>query len=184
MSNDVKNNRIVSNDITAQNRPQTTFKSNLDLPDVDTCMARLALVSQQKSASAIMRWLGLPPSTHSNWKRRNSVNYDRVVEGLLRHNVSLDWFFAPSTDLFYPNVSSVVSETGTEYQSNEAVTLTLKALEHVEPIMQHYKVEMTEQNRQIMAETFLKRRGDGMLLDTALRQVAIALATAQGNAEG
>lgn len=179
MSNDVKNDHSMSNDLTAQNRPQTTFKSNLVLPDVDTCMARLELVSQQRSASAIMRWLGLSVSTYSNWKRRNSVNYDRVIEGLLRHGVSLDWFFAPHVDLYYPHVSSVVSEDGSEYQTNAAVTLTLKALEHVEPIMQQHNVAMTEQNRRVMADTFFKRRGDGMLLATALNQVAIALATAQ-----
>src|SRR5690554_4594491 len=106
----------MSKDETKLTRPQDFAKSNYQLPDLDTCMRRLAIVSEQSSGSAIMRWLGLPAATHSNWKRRQSVNYDRVIEGLLRQGVSLDWFFAPGADLFYPNVSSLVAEKGIDYE--------------------------------------------------------------------
>lgn len=154
-------------------------KSNFDLPNIDTCIERLKLVSKQTSASAVMRWLGLPESTYSNWKRRGSINYDRVIEGLLRQNVSLDWLFAPNVDLLYPGVSLTVTENEGVAYSTPSVADTLKALEFVEPIMERFQVPMTEQNRQFMAETFFKRRGDAMLLETALQQVALALATAQ-----
>lgn len=166
-------------DILGLTRPQALPKSNHPLPDLDTCMARLAIVSEQSSASAIMRWLGLPATTYSNWKRRQSVNYDRVIEGLLRHGVSLDWFFAPGEDLHYPNVSSFVHEKSADYEVADGLELMLKALDVVEPIMREYGVAMTEANRKVMAETLLKRRGDGLLLETALHQVAKALVTAQ-----
>jgi len=166
-------------DISGLTRPQAMLKSNSPLPDLDTCMGRLAIVSELSSASAIMRWLGLPETTYSNWKRRNSVNYDRVIAGLLRRGVSLDWFFAPGVDLHYPNVSSFIHENGATYEVTDGLDVMLKALDIVEPIMREHGVAMTEANRKIMAETLLKRRGDGLLLETALHQVAKALVTAQ-----
>lgn len=176
----------MSKDETKLTRPQDFAKSNYQLPDLDTCMRRLAIVSEQSSGSAIMRWLGLPAATHSNWKRRQSVNYDRVIEGLLRQGVSLDWFFAPGADLFYPNVSSLVAEKGIDYEVTDGLDVMFKALQVVEPIMAEYGVPMTEQNRKLMTETLLKRRGDGMLLETALQQVAKALAatTTKTNEQG
>jgi hypothetical protein len=154
-------------------------KSNMELPDLDTCIERLKLVSKQTSASAVMRWLGLPASTYSNWKRRKSMNYDRVIEGLLRQGVSLDWLFAPNVDLYYPNVSLIVTEQDEVKYSAPSVADTMKALQYVEPIMKKHNVPMTEANHQFMTEAYFKRRGDAMLLDTALQQVALALATAQ-----
>ena len=171
----------MSNDTDELNRPQELGKINYRLPDLDTCMQRLAVVSKQSSASAIMRWLGLPASTHSNWKRRNSVNYDRVIEGLLRQGVSLDWFFAPAADLWYPNVSSMVTEKDARYELPSDFDMMLSVLDVIEPIMEHHQVAMTEAHRKVMTETWLKRRGDGMLLETALHQVAKALATAQAS---
>lgn len=169
----------MSNDTIKLNRPHASGKINYPLPDLDTCMQRLAVVSKQPSASAIMRWLGLPESTHSNWKRRNSVNYDRVIEGLLRQGVSLDWFFAPAVYLRYPNVSSIVTEQEGDYEVPAEFDTMLQALEVVEPIMKQYGVLMTESNRKLMTELFFKRRGEGVVLETALHQVAKALAAAQ-----
>lgn len=171
----------MSNDTNKLNRPQASGKINCALPDLETCMQRLAVISKQTSASAIMRWLGLPEATHSNWKRRKSINYDRVIEGLLRQGVSLDWFFAPSVQLRYPNVSLIVTEKESDYEVPAELDVMLKALEVVEPIMQQHGVAMTESNRKLMTETLLKGRGDGVLLETALHQVAKALATAQAN---
>lgn len=169
----------MSNDNNKLNRPQASGKINSALPDLDTCMQRLAIVSKQSSASAIMRWLGLPEATHSNWKRRQSINYDRVIEGLLRQGVSLDWFFAPGVQLRYPNVSLIVTEKDTDYEVPAEFDAMLKALEVVEPIMQQHGVLMTERNRKLMTEMFFKSRGEGVLLDAALHQVAKALATAR-----
>ncbi|SFV21417.1 helix-turn-helix domain-containing protein [Pseudidiomarina donghaiensis] len=169
----------MSNDTSKLNKPQASGKINCALPDLETCMQRLAVISKQTSASAIMRWLGLPEATHSNWKRRNSINYDRVIEGLLRQGVSLDWFFAPAVYLRYPNVSSIVTEQDADYEVPAEFDAMLKALDVVEPIMQQYGVLMTESNRKLMTELFFKRRGEGVVLETALHQVAKALATAQ-----
>lgn len=169
----------MSKDTTSVNRPHALSEINNAQPDLATCMQRLAMVSGYSTASAIMRWLGLPEATHSNWKRRKSVNYDRIIEGLLRQGVSLDWFFAPGMDLWYPDVSSIVTEDGANYAVTDKLDVMLKALEVVEPIMEEHNVPMTEANRKIMTATLLKRRGNGMVLETALHQVAKALATAQ-----
>src|SRR5690554_1783330 len=177
MSFDAKEKQNMPKDTLGLTRPQASAKSNYQLPDLDTCMQRLAVVSEQSSASAIMRWLGLPATTYSNWKRRKSVNYDRVVDGLLRHGVSLDWFFAPGADLTYPQVSGLVNENGADYEVSNSIEVTLKALNVVEPIMREHGVAMTEHNRKLMAETLLKGRGTGILLEAALHQVAKALAT-------
>lgn len=166
-----------------ENRPQNPIKSNFELPDVDTVMERLALISGERSASGIMRWLGIKPSSIANWKRRGSVNFDPIIAGLLRHRVSLDWLFAPYEDLFYPTVGQLgeLNESTPLYQQNQAMNLAIEAINRIDPVLERYNLPKTETNRQLMSETYFKKRGEALILSAALNQVAKALATAQPN---
>lgn len=71
-----------------------SLSANNNLPDLDECMRRLELISGLRGKGRIMRWLGLPEGSYSNWKRRGKVNYGKLAVGLLSQGKSLDWFCA------------------------------------------------------------------------------------------
>ncbi|KFZ31521.1 hypothetical protein IDSA_02085 [Pseudidiomarina salinarum] len=160
----------------------SAITSSLDpeysLPDIDECMARLELISGLRGKGRIMRWLDLPEGTYSNWKRRNSVNYGKLVGGLLSQGVSLDWFFAPYQNLRYPAPVDVLDlgEIQAFHREQDTMEETIRALVRVEPLLTHYGAPLTEPNKQLMVETFRLQRREVVPLNMVLRQVAKALA--------
>lgn len=163
-----------------------SLSANNNLPDLDECMRRLELISGLRGKGRIMRWLGLPEGSYSNWKRRGKVNYGKLAVGLLSQGKSLDWFFAPYEDLHYPAPVDVVDlgEIQAFHREQDTMEETIRALVRVEPLLTHYGVPLTEPNKQLMVETFRLQRREVVPLNIVLRQVAKALALQGGASRG
>ncbi|MDX1705051.1 hypothetical protein [Pseudidiomarina sp.] len=156
--------------------------SELYLPDLEQCIKRLEIVSGLRGKGRVMRWLGLAEGTYSNWKRRNSVNYSKLIAGLLARRISLDWFFAPYENLHYPAPGEGLDlgEIQAFHREQDTIEETIRALVRIEPLLTHYNVALTEANKQIMVETFRLQRSEVVPVNIVLRQVAKALALQPG----
>lgn len=155
-------------------------KSKVEMLTMDEVIARLRRYFGDQSVAALMRKLGIPVSTYGNWRKRESVTYDHLVQGLLRCGISLDWFFAPQQHLDYPRPSQLYLGEGaaTAYQGEANHTEVLMAATEVRPFIEQYKVPETPENLTAMVELYLAARSDYVNVDFALRKLAMALAKA------
>lgn len=176
MSKDTEMRTNMSKDYKMNGTPTET-KSKDVLPSLEETVKRLQRVSGEKRMIRIMRWLGVSDTTFANWRRRNTVNHVVIMEALLKRGISLDWFYAEEQDLLYPMGPSrdQLAEYAERYKTG-MVEETIKALKFVEPLFKKYQVPDTEENRQILVETYLARRENYITLSFGLQQVAKALA--------
>ncbi len=176
----MNNNNNMPNDSNLMS-PSDDSEPPLEVPDYDLTLHRLRLLSGERTPTDVLRWLGLNLFTFSNWKRRGRINFDPIIAELLRRRISLDWFFAPYENLFYPAVGQLggINDICEQQQQSYAVDMAIEALARVDPILERHGAELSEENRQIMSDTYFKRRGNVVTLTAALNQVAKALANSQ-----
>ncbi|WP_157981084.1 helix-turn-helix domain-containing protein [Pseudidiomarina insulisalsae] len=149
-------------------------------------MTRLKLYYGDQSLASLMRYLGIPTSTYSNWRKRGTVTYDHLVQGLIRAGISLDWFFAPQRQLDYPRPSQLhlAESNGGGYQRQQNDTNeVLAALAEVKPYLQRYQLSETQVNQSLLLQTYLAARADHVSVDFALDKVAQALRVCQKEQE-
>jgi hypothetical protein len=73
------------------------MNSNLHAENV---IIRLKQILNEKSDQKLGDFLGIPKSTISNWRQRNSVPYSICVQIALERNVSLDWLLTGEGAVF------------------------------------------------------------------------------------
>ncbi|WP_126770979.1 helix-turn-helix domain-containing protein [Pseudidiomarina homiensis] len=166
----------MSND-TEINTTQGPQKSNVEMLNMDEVVARLRLYFGDESTASLMRRLGIPQSTYGNWRQRQNVTYDHLVQGLLRVGISLDWFFAPRQQLDYPRPSDlhVDEPIMLHYKPSSDTEEVLRATAEVKPFLRRYQLPETPRNQQLLVDTYLASRADHIGLDFALNQIALAL---------
>ncbi|MBY6063456.1 hypothetical protein CWI80_02775 [Pseudidiomarina sediminum] len=155
-------------------------KSNVEMLTMDEVVTRLRRYYGDQSVAALMRKLGIPTSTYGNWRKRGTVTYDHLVQGLIRCGISLDWFFAPDRHLDYPRPSQLyLSESeNAAYQGEKQHTEVLTAAAEVRPFMAQYQVPETPENEALLVEVYLAARADHVNVDFALRKLAMVLGKA------
>lgn len=159
------------------NTTQGPQKSNVEMLNMDEVIARLKLYFGNESTASLMRRLGIPKSTYGNWKKRRTISYDYLVQGLLQAGVSLDWFFAPRQQLNYPRPSELYLNEPIvlHYQPSSDTEEVLKATAEIKPFLQRYNLPETTRNQQLLVDTYLASRADHIGIDFALNQIALAL---------
>ncbi|EKE79312.1 helix-turn-helix domain-containing protein [Idiomarina xiamenensis] len=146
------------------------------------CIERLKLVSGETRVAGLMRWMGVNKTSYANWRRRETIPYGAIVKALLRHGISLDWFFAPEFDLHYPTPDQLsgVNEQRLHYDAQRERTLkVIVALEAVEPVLRRNGLAFNEKNRETMLETYFAAKHGFVPLQKALIQTALALKVVQ-----
>lgn len=176
MSNDSKNNKNPSVDTNLNSTPMRP-ESKTEFLDFDTCMARMRAISGQSRDSRAVAHFGIRYSTYSNWLRRGRINCGTLVQALLAHGTSLDKFFAPDQHLTYPTGLAEAQILGISEESSEfnSVQLTLKAMARIEPLLRELNIECTEDEKELLIETYFGQRDDVVSLNFALRQVLKAM---------
>lgn len=166
MSNDAKTNTT-----------QGPQKSNVEMLNMDEVIARLRLYFGDESIASLMRRLAIPKSTYGNWRKRDHITYDYLVQGLLHAGISLDWFFAPRQQLDYPRPSELhlAEPVMLHYEPSSDTQDVLHAMNEVKPILQRYGLADTPRNQQLLVDTYLASRADHIGIDFALNQIARAL---------
>lgn len=166
----------MSND-TKINTTQGPQKSNVEMLNMDEVIARLKLYFGDESIASLMRRIGIPKSTYGNWRKRQTITYDHLVQGLLQAGISLDWFFAPRQQLNYPRPSELYLNEPIvlHYQPSSDTEEVLRATAEVKPFLQRYELPETPRNQQLLVDTYLASRADHIGIDFALNQIARAL---------
>ncbi len=176
MSNDRKTNKNKSNDTGLNSTPMRN-KSKTEFIDFDTCMTRLRAISGHTRDSKVLQYFDIPQSTYSNWLRRGRLNTGTLVGVLLAQGTSLDKFFAPDQILSYPAGVAEAQALGIHEPELVAssVSLTLRALTRIEPLLQELNIELSEAQKELLVDTYFGQRNETVSLSFALQQVAKAL---------
>lgn len=72
--------------------------------EFENIMSRLKKAVNAKSNNELAMMLGLSSSGFANLKKRNSVPYDRILEVLKSHNVSMDWLLTGEGEMLKSRV--------------------------------------------------------------------------------
>ena len=144
------------------NKTQLTSKSKTPEPSLEEYLERLSRISGESKPAGIMRWLGVSPSSYSNWVRRGTIPYKTIVSALLARNISLNWFFAPYSRLEIPPLrDESVREGAKTYlqqkREDEGETDRLiKAYSQCQALLESYGAEVEPKNMKLMLDLYFE----------------------------
>lgn len=165
------------------NKPQAPSKSKADEPTLDVYMERMGRLVGDNTPAAILRWMGVSPASYSNWKRRGTIPYAAMVNALLRHGVSLNWFFAPYQKLEVPIIrdSSLREGTQTYLEKQQAAKgsereQVIQAYSDCRAILERHGASLSDNNMRLMIDLYLAVGDRVVQKDMVLQQLAQSLA--------
>lgn len=143
------------------NKTQPKSKSKRHEPSLDEYMERLGRLAGETRVAAILRWMGVSSSSYSNWRRRGTIPYKTLVNTLLNHRISLDWFFAPYTRLEIPVLTDNEVEEGAKTYLQEQngprteSDKVIRAYSDCKAILERNRAPVSDQSMRLMLDVYL-----------------------------